>query len=62
MTTRRNKTCDVCGGVQEKSKNDDCELVWVCRCCLRSVPRQTRKSRKRRERDALLEELLGEEL
>lgn len=57
-TIRSRGSCPNCGGIQEKSKDDDGNCIWACRCCSRTEPRQTRRSRKSRDLDKTINDLL----
>lgn len=55
---RRGKYCPECTGVQEKAIDVEGRPVWVCRCCGAEEPRQIRRSRKKRQLDETLKQLL----
>lgn len=61
MAHRKNNPCKNCGGTFfDGSRTDDDQPIWTCRNCYEETPRQVRKSAKRKEVEALIDEMLAE--
>jgi len=47
---RAKAECKSCGGIQDATRNEDNESVYVCRCCYAVTPRRVNNCKKRNER------------
>ena len=60
---RAKAECKACGGIQDATRNDNNEPVYVCRCCWAETTRRINNCKARNERkariDATIESILN---